>query len=344
MGRCGGLKEGGHHRRAIDVAQRKKAAKAARREAQLASGRRAAALERLLVLDADCDVYLLAAMPDPEQQQQQQQQARPLCPSYFRFDRCANRRCKLSHEHSIADACACALPSMSRSDGSGSEKTDTSMATDTSTEEAPLPALELLPGGLLRPRRRTAPLAMGPRVPGAAGAFEELPESAVRDIAAFCPDDAAVGHLTRSCRYVRRCLRDCRDVRRREGAAARVRLEGRNGRLLSDRATAGRLRFAVSYMDAGCHAAAAAAATATAGTRKSGKKGGQKGRGASANAAARRPTLAYDFEDPQVFRAFEQTMSLHVPPVGTAGDAAGGGEAGDDLSSALAANCRVNSR
>ena len=343
MGRCGGLKEGGHHRRAIDVAQRKKAAKAARREAQLAAGHRAAALERLLALDADCDVYLLAA-PDPGQQQQQR---RPLCRSYFRFDRCANRRCKLSHEHSIADACACALPGISRSDGSGSEKTDTSMATDTSTEEAPqsLPALELIPGGLLRSRRRTAPLAMGPRVPGAAGAFEELPESAVRDIAALCPDDAAVGHLMRSCRYVRRCLRDCRDVRRREGAAARVRLEGRNGRLLSDRATAGRLRFAVSYMDAGCHAAAAAAATATAGTRKSGKKGGQKGRGASANAAARRPTLAYDFEDPRVFRAFEQTMSLHVPHGGTAGDAAGGGEAGgDDLSSALAANCRVNSR
>ena len=122
-------------------------------------------------------------------------------------------------------------------------------------------------------------------------------------------------------------------------AAARARLGARNGRLLGGgRAAAGRLRFAVSYADAGGHAAAAG---------KSGKKGRQKGRGASAN-AARRPTLAYDFEDPRVFRAFEQTMmSLpRVPHAGTAGDAAGGGGAGgdDDLSSALAANCRVHSR
>ena len=113
----------------------------------------------------------------------------------------------------------------------------------------------LLPGGLLRPRRRTAPaLAVGPHVAGAASPFEELPESAVRGIAALCPDDADLGHLLGSCRSVRQALLDCRDVRRREGAAARARLGARNGRLLSGgRAAAGRLRFAVSYMDAGLH-------------------------------------------------------------------------------------------
>jgi len=56
MGRCGGLKEGGHHRKALDVAAKKRAEKLARKEAQVDAGVRAITLNKILALDPDVDV------------------------------------------------------------------------------------------------------------------------------------------------------------------------------------------------------------------------------------------------------------------------------------------------
>ena len=50
MGKCSGLKGGGHHRRALDVAQAKQAAKANQKQEQVQVGKRAAACRELLTL------------------------------------------------------------------------------------------------------------------------------------------------------------------------------------------------------------------------------------------------------------------------------------------------------
>lgn len=315
MGRCGGLKEGGHHRKAIDVAKKKKAEKAERAARKEAAGQRAAHLEKLLAIDPDCDIYLSAAAGDDAQS------TRPLCRSYFRYDSCTNRRCKFSHEHSIADAMVPgSAASRSRSDAEEEEADPT------------MPPVELSHGLLNdrpasgakeRRRRRAAPAP----VPGAAGSFEEMPVATVQSIVAYCEDDADVGNVIRSCRYLRQCLMDCRNVRHRKRTFMEVRLRSRNDMLLV-RATAERLRFAVSH--ANVTTTADTNNNATEKNRVKGKagkgKGGKKGKNGKSSAMGR-PTLAYDFENPHVFRDFQENARRESESRG--------------LSSAFAANCRV---
>jgi len=314
MGRCGGLKEGGHHRKAIDVAKKKKAEKSERAARKEAAGQRAAHLEKLLAIGPDCDIYLSAAAGHNAQP------TRPLCRSYFRYDSCTNRRCKFSHEHSIADAM---VP------GSAASRSDAEEEEGDST----MPPVELIPGlvndrpasgAKERRRRRAAP----PPVPGAAGSFEEMPVATVQSIVAYCEDDADVGNVIRSCRYLRQCLMDCRNVRHRKRTAMEVRLRSRNDMLLV-RATAERLRFAVSYANV---ATADTNNNVTEQTHVKGKsdrgkgKGGKKGKNGKSS-AMERPTLAYDFENPHVFRDFQENARRESESRG--------------LSSAFATNCRV---
>lgn len=306
MGRCGGLKEGGHHRKAIDVAKKKKAEKAEKAARKEAAGQRAASLEKLLAIDPDCDIYLAAAADTDVAGD-----TKSMCRSYFRHDRCTNRRCKFSHDYSIVDAL---VP------GSGKAEEE---------EGAPsMPPVELVPGLVgARPysgvRDRRLRRAVPPPVPGAAGSFEEMPISTIQTIVAYCQANADVGNAVRSCRYLRQCLLDCRNVRARKRAAMEVRLQSRNGMLLV-RATAERLRFAVSYANV------AADTNTTYNTRVKGRTyngkggGGKKGKGSMA-----RPTLAYDFENPHIFRDFQANFRREIES-----ECRG-------LSSALAVNCHV---
>jgi hypothetical protein len=254
-----GLKEGGHHRKALDVAAKKKALKNAEKEAKVAAGERKQILAKLLKLDPDVDVYL-------ETTDESTSRSRPLCRAHLRFDKCSNRRCKLSHEHTIGHA----INPAANADNNGGEVT--------------VPALELVPG-LFGPRRslqKRRPI--GNPKPGAAGTLEALPEFAVEMIAAFATSNVDVGNMMRACRYLRACLMDCSVVLRRHEMAVAELLRQRNAMLLKH---APRLRFAISNRD-----------LKTTGKDANGAKKGSKKGGA-------RPTLAYDHENAFVFRSFQ---------------------------------------
>jgi hypothetical protein len=248
-----GLKEGGHHRKALDVAAKKKALKKADKEAKVAAGERGQILAKLLKLDPDVDVYLETT---------DKSRSNPLCRAHFHFEKCPNRRCKLSHDYTIGHAIT---PAANADNNSGE-----------------LPALELVPA--LGPQRsfQKRRAARKP-TPGAAGAFEVLPETAVEMIAAFSCSNADIGNMMRACRFLRACLMDCSEVLRRHQMAVAELLQQRNATLLKN---AARLRFAISYRD-----------TTTGKDAKGAKKGSKKG--------GARPTLAYDHENAVVFRSFQ---------------------------------------
>jgi hypothetical protein len=231
-----GLKEGGHHRKALDVAAKKKALKNAEKDAKVAAGERKQILAKILKLDPDVDVYLETT--------DESSRSRPLCRAHLRFDKCSNRRCKLSHEHTIGHA----IRPTANVDNNGGEA----------------PALELVPG-LLGPRRSLQKRRpVGNPKPGAAGTLEALPEFAVEMIAAFASSNADIGNMMRACRYLRACLMDCSVVLRRHEMAVAELLRQRNAMLLK---LAPRLRFAISYRDL----------QKTGKDAKSAKKGSKKG-------------------------------------------------------------------
>lgn len=284
MGRCGGLKEGGHHRKAIDLAAKKRAEKDARKKAQLNSSERVLAMHKILSFEnGDVDVYLDAP------------NLRPMCRSYFRFDRCFNRRCKFSHKYSIAEA-------IFQSDAAMSTQSAKSKGKRDYDEDPSMPAVELIPGILGASWHRQRSFAMAAPKSGAAGAFEKMSDVIIRDIVAFCKRDSDVGHTAQSCRYLRQCLLDCKYVQRRYIQSMEIRLRTRN-EMLMKKSMAGRLRFAVSY--------ARVANINRAGRLDlcpdEGKLSNKKGFGSQKRRCKRliRPTLVYDYECPNVFQAFQ---------------------------------------
>ena len=107
MGKCSGLKGGGHHRRALDVAANKKAIKEQQRKEHLEASQRYTILKDILRppggstrsgnTNMDADIYLQvdeATIDDHP----------CLCREYFYGDCDKNRRCKFSHQYTIADA------------------------------------------------------------------------------------------------------------------------------------------------------------------------------------------------------------------------------------------------
>ena len=85
----GALKEGGHHRRGVDVLRAKKATKAQAKACSERNGELTRTLTRLLQLDPLLDVYLEAGPDDAED--------RAPCPDHFWRESCSSRRCSLSH-------------------------------------------------------------------------------------------------------------------------------------------------------------------------------------------------------------------------------------------------------
>eukprot|EP00978_Attheya_sp_CCMP212_P026401 scaffold86752_cov48-Attheya_sp.AAC.3 len=273
-----GLKEGGHHRKALDVAAKKKAQKKSQKDAQIEAGRSKVILEKILALDSDAEIYL----KDPE--------GRPMCADYFRFDRCSNRRCKFSHDHSIADAVVAGNVASAKS--SSSSSSSSSSAKDYKDGGGSMTAVEQIPClGLRSTRPRGTQTAMAPPTPGAAGAFEAQPEVTIALVASFFNSNVDVANMSRSCRYLRRSLLYSEEVNRRRNLVLDAQLMKRNQRL-RQKSTASRLQFAVSY------------ATKNGSKNKPPPKEKKKnGRGRTTTCI--RPTLAYDFENPQVFSEFE---------------------------------------
>lgn len=273
------LKEGGHHRRALDLAAKKKALKQAEKEQKSAAGERGQILAKLLELDPDADLYL----DSPG--------SRPLCRAHFRLEDCFNRRCKLSHEYTIADA-------VSSSSSNQHDNKD-----NVSGDE--MPALELVPGILgARTTSKTKRRPVGPPTPGAAALFEGLPGDLVvlEWMVSFFEDNSDIYSMMRTCRFLRISLMECNIVMQRRQSAVDALVARRNQRLLAGgRATAARLRFAVSY---------------SRGTKETSKgknnyckegqgKGGKKKKKGRAHPSSHGPTLAYDHENAAVFRSFQ---------------------------------------
>jgi len=326
-----GLKEGGHHRKALDLAAKKKKEKQADKDARVAAGARGQILAQLLKQDPNVDIYLEAAADDDgddddgHHSNSRNSYSRTLCRTHFLHEDCSNRRCKLSHEYTIADATTAASSSDTTSNSSGA-----------------MPALELVPGLLgissssssCRPVRKQKRRPMRAPQAGAAGLMEELPGfvASLEFIVAFLPhDNTDAFNLMRTCRFVRASLTDCWEVMRRRRAMMDRLLQQRNQRLLG-KATAARLRYAVSYQTNNSSRNNSAMNSKTTTTnetansekydddgKKDGnkpkhknakkKKGKKKSSGGGKNGAAAtvyvcRPTLAYDYENAAVFRSF----------------------------------------
>ncbi len=312
MGKCSGLKGGGHHRRALDVAEKKKNEKSARKKEQAASGKRAVILKEILKeIDPDCDLYMDAAICDGngttatknEQQQQQQQRLPDLCRAHFRHEACSNKRCKFSHEHSIAEGLSNII--------SG---TNDVMNNNDNDHDGPqtIPALRHLPGILGNNnshnktkkkscRRQTRRQRIQDEqqqqqqqqqhVPSSSSALENSVSEGIADRIVACLDaDADVVSFGTTCWHLFETILEgdgCPDVQKRKYRAKERRLLRRNAMLLSNKTLAGGLRYAVSYFE-----------SSSSSSKKKKKSNSNK------KPLSLRPVLVFDYENPNVYKAF----------------------------------------
>ncbi len=320
MGKCSGLKGGGHHRRAMDVAAKKQSEKAARKKEQAEAGKRAVILKEILTtIDIDCELYLDAALCDganhssPKKKGQENEALPELCRKHFRFEACSNKRCRFSKEFSIVEA----LSNVT----SGTNSNDF----DDESGHPTIPALRYLPGiledtntrskkkknhSILRRRReRTFRVEDGEASDNFAGdgnhqgplsAFEmALSEgsSAVDRIVSCLDSDRDVVSFASTCwQLYEQILKDdgCPDVQLRKYRAKHRKLERRNTMLLSNKALGGSLRYAVGYFPSHYK---------TSSSKKNKKANNNK----NGNKSNLRPVLIFDFENPNVYKAFQQS-------------------------------------
>jgi len=332
MGKCSGLKGGGHHRKAIDVADKKRNEKKSRKQEQQEAAKRAMALQEILGGNLgsghqDCD--------NDSNSNDDTSCTTELCRAHFRFEDCSNRRCKFSHEHSIAEALQNVI--------SGSNATS-SDGNDNGDYTPNIPALNFLPGiigGGRRKRRQRSRWKQPPtsgeleedgisslslHSPNMPSPFENAlleGSSVVNTIVAYLESNEDVLHLALSCRYLHQLVllggsndngaihntndaeEGCQDVQRRKCQAKENKLLERNQALLKSKGVGGRLRYVVSYVDA-------KAISPNPKGEKNSKKNSKKNKNRKNDAAAnnqRRPILIYDYENPHIFRAFRETSA-----------------------------------
>ena len=309
MGKCSGLKGGGHHRKALDVADKKRKQKVDRKKEQELVGQRAVILQEILTrLDPDCDVYLDA------NDNKNSMQVPEFCRSHFRYENCSNRRCKFSHEHSIAEALGNVISG--RVEHNGEENSST------------IPGLRLISGiigdrGLCASRRRRDQQQRSRRKQQtltstgddtsdlqSMSPFENaLSEgsSSVDTIVTYLKSDLDVLNLALSCRHLQNLVligggngngEGCKDVQRRKYRAKETKLQQRNTALLETKSVAGRLRYAVSYVETNIN---------VNNCLKSKNKHKNQKAGSKANRSNLRPILVYDHENPHVFQAFRES-------------------------------------
>jgi len=360
MGKCSGLKGGGHHRRALDVQQAKSAAKKQQKEEQAKLGKRAANCKELLLkLDPHVDLYLDAAICNQFEKQKTNegnhnhnneratkppQHSKPsknkkkggkkaaaeklqqaldhqneipnkqsakfrlpqLCRNHFRFASCKNKRCKFSHEYSIADA----LDNVVSGTNSTMEDSITSSTIDNDEKElATIPYLRWMPGlhSTEASSSKSKSKIRGRRFPVHPERTLSLLEQALSEgsmaidyIAGCLENDKDVVSLGLSCRHLYQVILEgsgCPDVHRRKQLATRRMLLKRNEMVTQTKALSGSLRYAVAYVPT---------ITKSSNTKRN-KKGGGNAATANNSSTVLRPMLVFDYENPNVYEAFRIT-------------------------------------
>ena len=387
MGKCSGLKGGGHHRRALDVAAKKQSEKAARKKEQAEAGKRALILKEILTkIDKDCDLYLDAAVCEQFQPSHNGNAAAAaaapaaaaaanpeLCRKHFRHEACTNKRCRFSKEYSIAEALSNVMSGTNtntafdnfnnksnnkNNNGHNNDDGDNDNVKNTMT----IPALRYLPGILgdhhggskakknrrILRRRRPDDDAVGdhlhpqtppPPPPLLFSLFETaLSEgsSAVDRIVSCLDEDRDVVSFGSTCWHLYdQILRDqgCPGVQLRRYRSNHRKLDRRNKTLLSNKALGGSLRYAVGYFES--------TTFHNNNKQKSKKKNNNSSSSSSNNNKPRlRPVLIFDYENPNVYKAFvESGVRKTYRHLGAGGD---GGDAGLELESALDKNCKLS--
>ena len=342
MGKCSGLKGGGHHRKSIDVADKKRNEKKARKAEQEAAGKRAIILQEILGKttnrhhDRYCDIFLEAPPGLAD-----------FCRANFRGEDCSNRRCKFSHDLSIAEALQNVISGTSNNN---------------SDDDSPLtiPALRYLPGIIggdqnngdgrrrrmtQRPRRSreddvdvdidVSSLSLQPQPSLFENSLSEG-SSVMNTIITYLDSNSDVLSLALSCSYLHHLVliaggndnesgngnnasstsegdgRGCRDVQRRRYHAKEARVLERNAALLKSKAVGGRLRYVVSYVDTSLPIVSGNIMvdddnSDNCSALREGRKGKKKKNGKKKNSNHRwRPILVYDYENPNVYRAFRE--------------------------------------
>jgi len=272
MGKCSGLKGGGHHRKAIDIADKKRNEKKQKKKNAEMAGKRYLALQEILSGKLgsqfqDCDVYLEATTSDDNNADGDA--STELCRAYFRYDGCSNRRCKFSHEYTIADAL------QNVTSGSNSIEQDDN---DTPT----IPALQYLPGiigsSMNRKRRHInrwkQPSKDSCSKKGVEDGISSISlesthqmvsslenvllegSTVVNTIVSYLPSNQDVLNFGLSCRYLHKVVlldgssndsieEGCQDVVQRKQQYNYIKLHKRNEMLLKSKAIGGRLRYVV---------------------------------------------------------------------------------------------------
>lgn len=326
MGKCSGLKGGGHHRRAVDVAEKKKNEKAARKNEHAEAGKRAVILKKMLTeIDPNIDLYLDAVICDRSgcgngngngSSQIKQEQLPELCRAHFRNEACSNKRCKFSHDLSISEALANVVSGCNNTSNDENEGPPT------------IPALRHLPGILGehnamtgKKKQRTGRILLRATEGDAETSNSQrewshlenaLSEgsSAIDTIVSCLDSDTDVVHLGTTCRHLYNLVLEgpngsgCKSVQLRKYRAKERKLERRNATLLSNRALSGGLRYAVGYFEN-------LPSNNNSGGGKKGKgknrRKNQQGSSKNSNKSSLRPVLVFDYENPHVFKAFEES-------------------------------------
>ena len=350
MGKCSGLKGGGHHRKAIDIANKKRTEKQSIKKEKEAAGKRTLILQEILSgelgsIYKDCDIYL-------QQQQQQDMNDRggskgkeedggssrrngniELCREHFRYENCCNRRCKFSHEYTIADALQNVISGTNTSSNSSKSNSDIDNSSITTTT---IPALQFISidGERQQKRRhhrsrlvRPTSIKHNANVEDGISSLQlddnHTPSplenaSIVNTIITYIQSNQDVLNLALSCRYIHQTIlleeggninvNGCPDVTRRKRQVKECQLDERNNTLLANsKAIGGRLRYIVGYVQG-------------TSTVKSGKKKDNNNKKSNKNRndtcvaqhQQRRPVLIYDYENPNVFAAFRESALVVV--------------------------------
>ena len=355
MGKCSGLKGGGHHRKAVDLAEKKKNEKLNRKKEQAAAGKRAVILRDVLCkIDPHCDLYLDAVLCDGNKHgfhdksnchsnnndnsnnnnNDNDNKLPDLCRAHFRHEGCTNKRCKFSHDYSISEALANVVSGTNTNTNTNTSSTDTDHDHD---ESAPtLPALRHLPGihgDLGKKKKKKRRLFLVPDDSHSqsttqststqspfGNALSVLEGSSAIDTIVSClesnQDVVSFGLVCkRLCMLVLEGTTGndngngngvgCRDVQWRKHRCKERTLERRNNMLLSTKALSGSLRYAVVYFENNRSSTSSKAARSGKGGKKNHTNKSNKSK--SNKPPSLRPVLVFDYENPHVYKAFQES-------------------------------------
>ena len=336
MGKCSGLKAGGHHRKAIDVANKKRNEKQSIKKEKEAAGKRAIALQEILSgklgsIYTDCDIYLQQQAVDNDGSKEgggtsssTSNSNIELCREHFRFENCSNRRCKFSHEYTIVDALQNVISGTNTTTNNDNSDYDGS---DDNNTPATIPALQFLPGitttgGGRQKRPHRSRMVVEHNVMEHGVSSLQLDNhttsplenaSIVNTIITYIKSNNDVLNLALTCRYMHQTILfdedGCPDVMRRKQRVKESQLEERNKSLLANsKSTGGRLRYVVGYVEGGINNSTKGGSSKKKGNNKKANKNRKNDTASTycTKPQRRRPVLIYDYENPNVFVAFRE--------------------------------------